>query len=202
MDNLPTAAGKSVSTATPALSDFARSVAAWGGLVARHGLTSPKGNVGARLTFADGSSSFVFRETAAADVSTSDPTLLVIQFRLAMLGSDHLLHAAFRRECVLHTPLFAGFPGFRSKLWIDDIDTGVYRGIYQWQGGDLARHYAARMVALLRPFSNAGTARYQVVEGVVRDEFLLRPEVAPTQPDDGWWRLAEPIARGPVHSPA
>jgi hypothetical protein len=198
MDTRPTAAGKSVSTVTPALSDFARSAAVWGGLVARHGLTSPKGNVGARLRFVDGSSSFVFRETAATDVSTSDPTLLVIQFRLAMLGSDHLLHAAFRRECILHTPLFAGFPGFRSKLWLDDIETGVYRGVYQWQDGDLARHYARRMVALLRPFSNADTARYQVVEGVVRDEFLLRPEVAPTQPDDDWWRLAEPIARSPA----
>ena len=199
MDALPTAAGKSASTVKPALSDFARSVAAWGGLVASRGLTSPKGNVGARLRFADGSSSFVFRETAATDVGTSDPTLLVIQFRLAALGSDRLLHAAFRRECVLHTPLFAGFPGFRSKLWIDDLETGVYRGIYQWQGGDLARHYAARMVALLRPFSNAGTARHQVVEGVLRDEFLMRPEVVPNARTEGdWWRLAEPIARGPA----
>jgi hypothetical protein len=196
MDALPTAAGKSASTVKPALSDFARSVAAWGGLVASRGLTSPKVNVGARLRFADGTSSFVFRETAAIDVGTSDPTLLVIQFRLAALGSDRLLHAAFRRECVLHTPLFAGFPGFRSKLWIGDIETGVYRGIYQWHGGDLARHYAARMVALLRPFSNAGTARHQVVEGVLRDEFLMRPEVASTHAEGDWWRLAEPIARG------
>jgi hypothetical protein len=29
----------------------------------------------------------------------------------------------FRRECVLNTPLFAGFPGFRSKLSIDDTET-------------------------------------------------------------------------------
>ena len=58
---------------------------------------------------------------------TSDPTLLVIQFRLAALGSNRLLHAAFRREYVLHMPLFAGFPGFRSKLWLDDVETGVYR---------------------------------------------------------------------------
>jgi hypothetical protein len=187
-----------VSTTGPAVSDFARSVAVWGGLVARRGLTSPKGNVGARLRFADGSSSFVFRETAATDVSTGDPTLIVIQFRLAVLGSDRLLHAAFRRECVLHTPLFAGFPGFRSKLWLDDVETGVYRGVYQWQDGDLARHYAARMVALLRPFSNAGTARYQVVEDVVRDEFLRRPDVARTDAEGDWWRLAEPIARRPA----
>jgi len=169
-------------------------VRAWGGLVARRRLTSPKGNLGARLTFADGSSSFVFRETAVAE-GTTDPTLLVIQFRLAALGSNRLLHAAFRRECVLHTPLFAGFAGFRSKLWLDDVETGVYRGVYEWQGGALARHYAERMVALLAPFSNAGTARYHVVEGVRRDEFLVRPAIAPPDIGDDWWRLAEPIVR-------
>jgi hypothetical protein len=52
------------------------------------------------------------------------------------------------------------------------------------------------MVALLRPFSNAGTARHQVVEGVLRDEFLMRPEVVSTHAEGDWWRLAEPIARG------
>ena len=185
----------------PALVDFARSVAASGGLVARRRLTSPNDNLGARVGFADGSSSFVFRETAVTAVGTSDPTLLVIQFRLAALGSNRLLHAAFRRECVLHTPQFAGFPGFRSKLWLDDVETGVFRGVYQWQGGELARHYAARMVALLTPFSNAGTARYQVVEGLRRDEFLLRPELAPAHAEGDWWRLAEPIARGPAPRP-
>jgi hypothetical protein len=177
-----------------AVADFARSVAAWGGLVASRRLTSPEEMLGAWLRFADGSSSFVFRETAVTEAGTSDPTLLVIQFRLAFLGSNRQLHAAFRRECVLHTPLFAGFPGFRSKLWIDDVETGVYRGVYQWEGADLARHYAARMVALLAPFSNAGTARYQVVEGLRRDEFLLRPDVAPTHAEGDWWRLAEPIS--------
>jgi hypothetical protein len=182
----------------PALADFARCVAAWGRLVARRRLISPKDNLGARLRFADGSSSFVFRETAVATAGTSDPTLLVIQFRLGVLGSNRLLHAAFRRECVLHTPLFAGFPGFRSKLWLDDVESGVYRGVYEWQGGELARRYAARMVALLAPFSNAGTARYQVVQGLRRDEYLLRPEIAPAQAEGDWWRLAEPIARRPA----
>ena len=182
----------------PALADFARCVRAWGGLVARHRLTSPKENLGAWLRFADGSSSFVFRETAVPGAATTAPALLVIQFRLAALGSSAPLHAAFRRECVLHTPLFAGFPGFRSKLWIDDVETGVYRGVYEWQGGDLARHYAARMVALLAPFSNAGTARHQVVEGLRRDDFLIHPELAPSHVEGDWWRLAEPIDRPPA----
>ena len=170
-------------------------MAAWGGLVTSRHLASPKHNLNARLRFADCSSSFVFRETTVTEAQTSDPTLLVIQFRLAALGSNRVLHAAFRRECVLHTPLFAGFAGFRSKLWIDDVETGVYRGVYQWQGGDLARHYAGRMVALLAPFSNTGTARYQVVEGLERDEFLLHPELVQGHEQGDWWRLAEPITR-------
>jgi hypothetical protein len=73
-----------------------------------------------------------------AAAGTSDPTLLVITFRLAALGSHRLLHAAFRCECVLHTQLFAGFPGFRSKLWLDDVETCVYCRVYQWEGGELA----------------------------------------------------------------
>jgi hypothetical protein len=87
-----------------------------GGLVASRRLISPKQNLNPRLRFADGSSSFVFRETAVTGAETSDPTLLVMQFRLAALGSNCMLHAGFRRERVLHTPLFAGFPGFRLKL--------------------------------------------------------------------------------------
>ena len=183
-----------------AVADFARCVLGWGGLVANRRLTSPKENLGARLNFPDGLSSFVSRETAVTDAATNAPTPLVIQFRLAALGSNRLLHAAFRRECVLHTPLFAGFPGFRSTLWIDDVETGVYRGVYAWQGGDLERHYAARMVALLAPFSNAGTARHQVLEGLRRDDFLVHPELAPDAIEGDWWRLAEPITRPPAET--
>ena len=174
--------------------DFARSVQEWGRLVASGQVTSPRTYVGARLCFEDGTSSLVFRETALRGAQTADPALLVIQFRLAPLGSNRFLHAAFRRECALHTPLFAGFPGFRSKLWIDDVDTGVYRGIYEWQDAQLARAYAERMVALLAPFSNAGTARYQVVEGLRRDEFLRAPRAAAGTSTDRWWQLAHAVA--------
>jgi hypothetical protein len=165
--------------------------------VARRRVASPDTYVGAQLRFADGTSSLVFRETALRGGRTSDPVVLVIQFRLAALGSDPLLHAAFRRECILHTPLFAGFPGFRSKLWADDVDTGVYRGLYEWQDPRLATHYAERMVGLLAPFSNAGTARYHIVPRLRRDDFLSDPHAASGGTAGGWWRLASPIAVGP-----
>jgi hypothetical protein len=99
----------------PAVVDFAHCVRAWRGLVARGQLRSPKDYVGTHLHFRDGTTSLVFRETVRR-APTLEPAVLVIQFRLAALGSNRWAHAAFRRECVLHTPLFAGFTGFRSKL--------------------------------------------------------------------------------------
>jgi hypothetical protein len=141
-------------------------------------------------------SSRAFRETLRR-APTLDPALLVIQFRLSALGSNRWAHAAFRRECVLHTPLFAGFPGFRSKLWADDVTTGVYRGIYEWDGAEAARAYATRMVGLLAPFSNADTARFQVVGGLRRDTFLRDPQAAPSDGADGWWRIDQAVDQSP-----
>ena len=156
-------------------------------------LVSPKELLGTTLRFEDGTSPFIFRETALREASTDDPAVLVVQFRLAFLGSSPFLHAAFRRECVLHTPLFAGFQGFRSKLWCDDVGTGVYSGVYEWQSASLATEYADRMVALLAPFSNPGTARYHVIEHLRRNDFLSDRRGQPKGSATGWWQLAEPI---------
>ena len=176
----------------PALGDFARCATEWGRLTARARLTSPREWIGVELPFQDGTAPFIFRETALRDARTDDPAVIVIQFRLAFLGSNPYLHGAFRRECVLHTPLFAGFPGFRSKLWADDVGTGVYAGVYEWQGAGPARHYAERMVGLLAPFSTAGTARYRVIENRRRDDFLSGPNGASPRASSGWWELAGP----------
>jgi hypothetical protein len=179
-----------------AVADFAHCVCAWGGLVARRQLRSPKEYVGTHLHFRDRTTSLVFRETVRR-APTLEPGLLVIQFRLAALGSRRWAHAAFRRECVLHTPLFAGFPGFRSKLWADDVTTGVYRGLYEWDGAEAARAYAVRMVGLLAPFSNADTARFHLVAGLRCDTFLRDPQSAPADEAEGWWRLEEPAELRP-----
>jgi len=138
-------------SALAALGDYAASVHAWVRMASSHELVQPSERLGARLAFADGTTSTVFRETRAVDVTTDEPIVLVIRFRLALLDDLAPLHLGFRHECVLHTPLFAGFPGFRSKLWLDDRDTRMYRGVYQWDGFDAAVAYAGRMVGLLAP---------------------------------------------------
>jgi hypothetical protein len=173
-----------------AVGDYGASDRAWIRMSAGGRLRQPSEYVGARLTFADATTSRVFRETRTVDVKTADPTLLVIAFRLAFLSDLQPLHAAFRRECVLHTPLFAGFRGFRSKLWLDDEHTQVYRGVYQWDGGDDAADYARRMVGLLAPFSSRHTARFHIVPGLTRFDYLQHPDAAANGTSDGWWRLS------------
>ena len=185
-------------SALAALGDYAASVHAWVRMASSHELVQPSEHLGARLAFADGTTSTVFRETRAVDVTTDEPTVLVIRFRLALLDDLAPLHLGFRHECVLHTPLFAGFPGFRSKLWLDDRDTRMYRGVYQWDGFDAAVAYAGRMVGLLAPFSNRHTARFHVARGVRLTEFLLDPDATSGEESDAWWRLTRPLMPPPA----
>src|SRR5215813_6232169 len=100
----------------------------------------PPGHVGMRLRFADGTSARVYRETVVDRGATRDPCVLVVEFRLrAVRGWGH---AAFRWESLLNTPLFVGFPGFVSKLWLADDERGRYRGLYEWDGPQRADRYA------------------------------------------------------------
>lgn len=114
------------------------------------------------------------------------------------LGRNRLLHALFRRECILHTPLIAGF---RSKLWAAATASGVYRGLYEWDGAEQATDYANHLVRLLNPFSIQGSVRYHVIPGCRREDFLHDPELVAAgrgQRVHDWWRLTEPLDAVPA----
>jgi hypothetical protein len=150
----------------------------------------PSQRVGMRLRFADGTSARVFRETVVDRGVTADPCVLVVEFRLrAVRGRGH---AAFRRESLLNTPLFAGFPGFVSKLWLADDERGRYRGLYEWDGPRLAENYARALWRVLALVSVRGSIHYVVLPGLRRDVLLDRPQVLDGAAADAaaWWRLA------------
>ncbi len=177
-----------------ALADYGACAREWMRMSSQHRLARPSDHLGMTLSFRDGTTSRVFRETVAVGAATADPTVLVIAFRLAFLDDVEALHTGFRHECLIHTPLFAGFPGFRTKLWLEDDDTRIYRGVYQWDGAADAAAYAGRMVGLLTPFSSRQTARYRVVPGLTRADYLRDPDLTSGAESDAWWRLAHPAA--------
>jgi len=148
-------------------------------------LHMPAQRVGMVVRFADGTSARVFRETVAERGPTRDPCVLVVEFRLrAVRGWGH---AAFRRESLLNTPLFAGFPGFVSKLWLAHDDRGRYRGLYEWDDPLLAEGYARALWRVLALVSVPGSIHYVVLPGLRRDEVLARPDLMGA--DEAWWRL-------------
>ena len=150
----------------------------------------PRQRVGMELSFADGTAARIFRETMVDRKATRDPCVLVVTFRLrAVRGRGHAL---FQRESLLNTLLFVGFPGFVSKLWLANDERGRYRGLYEWDGPELAENYARALWRVLALVSEPGSIHYAVLPGLRRDVLLERPQEVPGAAPDAaaWWRLA------------
>lgn len=155
-------------------------------LLARGRIHVPRENVGLRLNFADGTHSRVFRETR---IERGEPPrqlcVLVVRFRLrAVRGRGHAL---FRRESLLNTILFAGFPGLLTKLWIAHDGNGVYRGLYEWDDPQRAEEYARALWWVLALVSEPGTIGYHVVPGTTRSALFGRTGGAAATGE--WWRV-------------
>jgi hypothetical protein len=163
-----------------------RCVATTGRLLVRRSVHLPKRHVGCRLSFADGSTAVVYRETTLDRADPADPCVLVVSFRLRWLrGWGHRL---FRWESMANTPLFVGFPGFVSKLWLAHDENGVYRGLYEWDGAGPAEAYVRALWWALAIVSEPESIRHQVVPGLGRDAVLTGSDVL-AGPERHWWNL-------------
>jgi hypothetical protein len=174
-----------------ALKAEAACAARTGRLLWRRQIHLPAEHVGMRLRFADGTSARVYRETVIQRGSTEDPCVLVVEFKLrAVRGRGH---AAFRWESLFNTPLFAGFPGLVSKLWLADDEQGRYRGLYEWDGPRRAAAYARALWRVLALVSAPGSIHYVILPGLRRDELLATARVAASAAADSpaWWRPAK-----------
>ncbi|MFH8492813.1 hypothetical protein [Streptomyces coeruleorubidus] len=159
-------------------------------LLARRRVHLPGERVGTRIRFADGTSARVYRETRLGSGLAKDPCTLVVVFRLRLVhGQGHTL---FRVESLLNTPLFVGFPGFASKLWLAHDEDGHYRGLYEWDDSQRAEHYARSLWRVLALVSVPGSIGYTVLPGLRRDDVLADPglvEGAAREDASDWWRV-------------
>ena len=158
-------------------------------LIFRERLHEPVGNVGREVRWADGSTSTVYRETTV-DRTPIEPCALVVRFRLRGVHRPWL-HALFRLESELNTVLFAGFPGFVSKLWFAADGNGVYRGVYDWDGIEAAYAYVRALWWALMVVSVRSSISHVVVPGIGRDELLRHPAMAAA--NAAWCRPIEVI---------
>lgn len=154
---------------------LARSVGTSVALFASRRVHQPRGNVGRCLRFADGTSGVVYRETVLDRPPPGNPVTLVVGFRLRAIGNTQWMHTAFRAESLLNTPLFVGFPGFTSKLWLAADRTGRYRGIYDWDGVSTAEAYVRALWWALAAVCPLDSIDYHVFEGAQREETLAAP---------------------------
>ena len=155
-------------------------------LLSQHRVRQPAASVGREITFADGSSSRVYRETVIADAACDDPVVLIVGFRLRRVRSERA-HALFRLESELNTVLFAGFPGLVSKLWMRHDQNHLYRGVYQWNGEASAVAYVSALWWALVAVSERSSIEYHVLPGLARDDVLAHPDLAPDGGQE-WWR--------------
>ncbi len=168
-----------------------RCVVTTAGMLRRREVHQPVERVGLELHFADGTTGRVYRETAV-DASPLDPCVLVVSFRLRLVRGP--AHPAFRIESLLNTPLFVGFPGFVSKLWLSHDERDLYRGLYEWDDPSLAESYARSLWRVLELVSEPGSIDYRVLPGVRRDAALADPDLldgyaAADTVGGSWWRL-------------
>lgn len=164
-------------------------LASWA-LLARRQVHLPRERVGTRIGFVDGTSARVYRETRLGSGLAKDPCTLVVVFRLRLVRGPG--HALFRAESLLNTPLFVGFPGFASKLWLAHDEHGRYRGLYEWDGPQRAEHYARSLWRVLALVSVPGSIGYTVLPGLRRDGVLADPglvEGAARDDVSDWWRV-------------
>jgi hypothetical protein len=152
-------------------------------------LRQPVVHLGEVLHFADGTSARVYRETVVPRDHVAQPVVLVVEFRLRWVRGD-FAHALFRAESLLNTPLFVGFPGFVSKLWLTHDQAGFYRGVYEWDGAELAHAYARALWWILAFVCDRDSIHYTVVPGSTRSEFLEDDN----DEDRAWWRVARVAA--------
>jgi hypothetical protein len=159
-------------------------------MLSRGRIHQPRANVGRRVRFADGSQTWVYRETAV-EGTPQEPCVLVVSFRLRLVRG-YRAHALFRVASILNTPLFVGFPGFVSKLWFAHDSNGVYRGLYEWDGPDQAAQYARSLWRVLELVSVKGSIAYRVLPGLRRDELLAEPGLLDgyaVVEAQAWWRV-------------
>ena len=135
-------------------------------------IRNPENRLGNLYQIDQGGTYRIFRETMRTPDDSGSTGVLVVGFRLRLIGSNPACHWIFQRVCLLTTPFWIGIRGFRVKLWMVEPGTKDYLGIYSWAGADHARRYVEALLRVLRVVSTRDSVWYEQYPEEDLDSFL------------------------------
>lgn len=134
-------------------------------LLAGRELHLHRGRIGESVELPDGRRFVIYRESSSSEPCEGDPVRLAMWFRLKGVPPGARVRAfLFERESILNTVLYAGFEGYRTKLWTVNHETNEYAGFYNWRDREAAERYVRYALTMLRPISVPGS-----LGGVIRE---------------------------------
>ncbi len=126
-------------------------------------LHMPQDQVGRVFVNADGQEFVIFRQTVldpASARTTLPAAIFRVRFRVPKIRwTDRFL-------TLLKSPLFVALPGFRSKLWMVDVKSCTYQGVYEWDTVQDAENYAhSTSMAFMAFLAVPDGISYEVIAG-------------------------------------
>jgi hypothetical protein len=121
----------------------------------------------------------VFRESICDGDSGFGQVTLAVWFHLRGIPQgSRVRRFLFERLCLVNTILFAGFDGYRVKLWMVNPDTADYAGLYSWRSVEEAEVYARYIVGVLSPLSTSESVGYQIFPDIELEDLLTSHDPA------------------------
>lgn len=109
----------------------------------------------------DGLSFRVFRRVAIRAIDKPAPEATFI-IRFMPKGMSVRANVVFS---YIPMVVMLGFPGFRSKYWCVDDQTGRCQGVYEWQRIEDAQHYSASFaVGFMEMRSVPGSISFEIID--------------------------------------
>ena len=90
----------------------------------------------------DGQEFTIFRHITAYPLNESKTaTVFIVSFKFA-----HLSHKANKIASIIPMLLITGFPGFDTKMYAVNNNTGYWQGMYQWKSKQVLEEYEKSFV--------------------------------------------------------
>jgi hypothetical protein len=111
-----------------------------------------------QVIVADGEEWTVFRKLRLVEYGLAPAQAMVeARFRMTESFDRH------RLSSMLAVPLFAGMPGFRSKIWMHN-QAGEYRVVYEWQTIEDAQRFSESLIVkMIRRRAVPGSVKLDVL---------------------------------------